>query len=246
MIRHIEAVIFRHRHLTLALFAMATLTLGWFALKTRVDAASPSNSRSTTSTSTTSRSTRPSSRRQPGRHRPRRETGDIFTAEFFKTLKAVTDEVLLSAGRRPGPGHLHLHAKCPLHRGRRGGLQGGNVVPGDFQPTPGRFRTGPPEYRQVRPHGMLVSADYTGAAVILSLQEVDPATGRNLDYSEVAAALETKIRAKYQSGNIGVHIIGFAKVIGDVRDGARGVLLFFGIASRSRPCCSIISPSRSS
>ena len=46
----------------------------------------------------------------------------------------------------------------------------------------------------------------------------------------MAAALESKIRAKYQSDNIGVHIIGFAKVIGDIRDGARGVLLFFGIA----------------
>ena len=57
-----------------------------------------------------------------------------------------------------------------------------------------------------------------------------PGSSSSLDYSSVAVALETKIRAKYQTDSIGVHIIGFAKVIGDIRDGARGVLLFFGIA----------------
>ena len=38
MIRRIEELIFRHRHVTLALFGIATLILGWFALHTRVDA----------------------------------------------------------------------------------------------------------------------------------------------------------------------------------------------------------------
>ena len=38
MIRRIEELIFRHRHVTLALFGLTTLLLGWFALHTRVDA----------------------------------------------------------------------------------------------------------------------------------------------------------------------------------------------------------------
>jgi hypothetical protein len=77
---------------------------------------------------------------------------------------------------------------------------------------------------------MLVANDFTGAAIIVSLLEVDPQTGKKLVYAEVADALEAKIRQKYESAEIGVHIIGFAKVIGDITDGARGVLVFFGVA----------------
>ena len=42
--------------------------------------------------------------------------------------------------------------------------------------------------------------------------------------------MEKNIRQKYQSPDLDIHIIGFAKVIGDITDGARGVLLFFGVA----------------
>src|SRR6185503_502540 len=37
-------------------------------------------------------------------------------------------------------------------------------------------------------------------------------------------------RAKYQGDRHSVHIIGFAKAVGDIRDGARGVITFFGVA----------------
>ena len=45
----------------------------------------------------------------------------------------------------------------------------------------------------------------------------------------MAGQLE-QLRAKYENENTGVHIIGFAKSIGDIAKGAAGVLVFFGIA----------------
>ena len=38
MIKRVEEIIFKHRHLTVTLFALTTLVLGWFAAKTHVDA----------------------------------------------------------------------------------------------------------------------------------------------------------------------------------------------------------------
>ncbi|MGS0625748.1 efflux RND transporter permease subunit, partial [Ralstonia sp. VS2407] len=42
--------------------------------------------------------------------------------------------------------------------------------------------------------------------------------------------LEDKIRKKFEDGNYEIQIIGFAKQIGDIADGAKGVLVYCGIA----------------
>jgi predicted RND superfamily exporter protein len=230
-IRRVEEVIFRHRHLTLALFAIATVLLGWFAAKTRVDA---SFSKQLPIDHEYIHNFKIYQTQFGGANRVVialvAKEGTIFTPDFFKTLKAVTDEVYYLPGVDRAQVSSIFTPNVRYIEVVEAGLQGGNVIPADFQPDAAGFQ-------QVRENivksgrlGMLVSSDYTGAAVIASLQEVDPQTGQSLDYAKVAAALERNIRAKYQTDQIGVHIIGFAKVIGDVRDGARGVLLFFGIA----------------
>jgi len=77
--------------------------------------------------------------------------------------------------------------------------------------------------------GRTVATDFTGALVSAGLLEIDPQTAKRLNYFDVAARLE-ELRAKYQGDRQSVHIIGFAKAIGDIRDGARGVIVFFGVA----------------
>ena len=99
MIRKIEAVIFRHRHLTLALFAAVTLVLCWFALKTRVDA---SFSKQLPIDHEYIHNFKVYQTQFGGANRVVialvAKQGDIFTAEFFKTLKAVTDEAYYLPG----------------------------------------------------------------------------------------------------------------------------------------------------
>ncbi|AOS46019.1 MMPL family protein [Lacunisphaera limnophila] len=231
MIARLEEIIFRHRLLTLAVFALITAWLGWFAAKTRVDASFDKQL--------------PTDHEYIDNFKKHRtqfgganrvvialvaKNGDIFTPEFFKTLKAVTDETYYLPGVDRAQVMSIFTPNVRYIEVVEEGLQGGNVIPADFAPTPAGFE-------QVRQNivksgrlGMLVANDYTGAAVIASLQEVDPQTGRTLDYAQVAAALETTIRAKFQSDTISVHVIGFAKVIGDITDGAKGVLVFFAIA----------------
>ncbi|MEA3332583.1 MAG: MMPL family transporter, partial [Pseudomonadota bacterium] len=74
-----------------------------------------------------------------------------------------------------------------------------------------------------------VAKDFTAALIKTDLMEIDPQTGEKLNLLDVAERLEN-IRTKYQTENIDIHIIGFAKVMGDMTDGAARVVLFFGVA----------------
>ena len=62
------------------------------------------------------------------------------------------------------------------------------------------------------------------------LLDLDPDTGEKLSTLEFAEQLELQLRDKFENDETSIHIIGFAKMIGDVADGAKDVLLFFAIA----------------
>src|SRR5690606_38203616 len=77
--------------------------------------------------------------------------------------------------------------------------------------------------------GRLVSNDFSGAMVWANLLEEDPVIGEKLDYRQVAEKLE-EIRSQYENDEFTVHIIGFAKIVGDISDGAKSVIWFFLVA----------------
>ena len=231
MITRVEEIIFKHRHVTVALFALTTLVLGFYAAKTHVDA---SFNKQLPSDHEYIQNFKKYQEQFGGANRVvialMAKQGDIFTPEFFQTLKAVTNETYYLPGVDRSQVTSIYTPNVRYMEVVEDGLQGGNVIPADFSPT----REGLERVRQniIKSGrvGMLVSNDFTGAVIIAQLLEIDPQTGRRLVYAQVADALETSIRQKYQSDRVSVHIIGFAKVIGDITDGARGVLLFFGVA----------------
>jgi hypothetical protein len=231
MINQVEAFIFRHRHLTVALFALTTVVLGFFAAKTHVDA---SFNKQLPSDHEYIQNFKKYQEQFGGANRvvialmPKH--GDIFTEDFFKTLKAVTDEAFYLPGVDRSQVTSIFTPNVRYMEVVEDGLQGGNVIPADFVADAAGLERVKQNIIKSGRVGMLVANDFTGAAIIVSLLEVDPQTGRKLAYAEVADALEAKIRDKYQSSAVSVHIIGFAKVIGDITDGARGVLIFFGVA----------------
>jgi predicted RND superfamily exporter protein len=159
----------------------------------------------------------------------KRSEGSIYEEHFLETLKAATDDVFFLSGVdrarvtslfTPGVRYLEVI---------EGGFSGGDVVPRDYAPSPEAFELIRANVGKAGIIGRLVSNDQRGAMIVAELLEHDPATGKRLDYVEVAAALEA-LRAKYQSDDIAVHVIGFAKVVGDVTDASLEVLKFFVIA----------------
>jgi predicted RND superfamily exporter protein len=157
--------------------------------------------------------------------------GDIFTPEFFDTLLRTTDEVFFIPGvNRPQVQSLFT-PNVRFTEVVEDGISGGNVVPDDFQPTPEGLAQVRENILKAGIVGRLVSNDFSGAMISAQLLEIDPNTGEPLDYISVAAQLEEKIRQPNDAeGVVDTHIIGFAKVIGDIAEGTGRVVLFFAIA----------------
>ncbi|MGF1561805.1 MAG: RND family transporter [Geminicoccaceae bacterium] len=160
----------------------------------------------------------------------RAKDGDMFTPAFFDTLKAVTDEVFFLPGVNRASVTSLFTPNVRFIEVVEGGFAGGNVIPADFAATPDDLAEVRRNIIKADIVGRLVSRDLSAALITASLIERDPQTGGRLDYFEVARQLDSRIRDRYQSETIDIHILGFAKVLGDIREGARGVLAFFAIA----------------
>ncbi len=158
--------------------------------------------------------------------------GDIFTPEFFDQLRQVTDELMFLPSVNRAQVQSLFTPNVRYIEVVEDGFSGGNVLPADFAPTPEGFAIVRENIVKSGKLGQLVANDFTGAIVSAQIVETDPRTGAKTDYARIATALEA-IRSRVAAdtaGAIDVHIIGFAKVIGDVGDGARGVLIFFGVS----------------
>ena len=157
--------------------------------------------------------------------------GNMFTPEFFHTLKNVTDEIFFIPGVDRAQVRSLFTPNVRFTEVVEDGITGGDVIPDDFNYTP-------EDLEQVRENiikagivGRLVANDFSGALVSAQLLDINPDTGEPLDYVDVARQLEENIRGKYSNEqrdvDIDYHIIGFAKIVGDITEGASRVILFF-------------------
>ena len=157
------------------------------------------------------------------------KNGDIFEKEFMETLRQVTEEVFYMKGVERSSVTSLFTPNVRYNEVVEDGFRGGNIVSADFAGTPEQLT-------QVRENllksdwvGRIVANDQTATMVVATLQENDPDTGKRLDLQAVARSLE-EIRGKYEKDGTTVHIIGFAKSMGDIADGAASVVVFFGVA----------------
>jgi len=77
--------------------------------------------------------------------------------------------------------------------------------------------------------GTLVSRDETAAMITAEIIEYDK-DGHRVDYVAYNRILEEQLRQKFENADFEIQIIGFAKQIGDIADGAKAVLEFCAIA----------------
>lgn len=156
--------------------------------------------------------------------------GDIFTPDFFGALKGVHDKLFFI------PGVDRIQVKSLYSPSTRfvevveDGFAGGPVIPADFQPNERGLATVKANIEKAGIVGSIVADDYSCAMVKASLLDFNPETGEKLDTLIIAAQLEEEVRKPFEKDNITVHIIGFSKMVGDVAEGAKGVVTFFLIA----------------
>jgi len=154
------------------------------------------------------------------------DEGTIYNETFMTKLKNVTDEVFFLPGVDRGRVKSIFTPNVRYIEVVEGGLSGGNVVPADYQPTPEMFDLIETNVGKADIIGRLVAEGERGALVQAQLLDIDPETGKELDYVQVSRDLE-KIRQQHETEDISIHIIGFAKVVGSIVNAALEVFLFF-------------------
>ena len=157
------------------------------------------------------------------------DKGTIFTPEFLKVFKSVHDSSFEITGVNPASVQSIFSPSVRFVEIVDGGFAGGKVVPADFAYSI-------EDVEQVRQNllkssviGRLVANNFSAAAISLRLSEVNPETKQKTNYFEVSNSLEN-LRNKFEKLGIRISIIGFAKAVGDVGAGAKGVLQFLALS----------------
>jgi len=157
------------------------------------------------------------------------DSGNMFNEQFFEKLERMTDAVVFIPGVNRASVKSIFTPNVRFVEVVEDGFAGGNVIPADFSPSAQMFETVRGNIVKAGILGRLVAEDFNGAMIWADLQERNPQTGEKVDYQKIAKQLEA-IRTDFEGDGQTVHIIGFAKIIGDVADGAKSVLYFFGLA----------------
>ena len=155
--------------------------------------------------------------------------GNMFTPSFFEAFETITDQVFFIPGVDRASVRSIFTPNVRFVEIVEDGFAGGNVIPADYAPSEAMFEQVRSNIVKSGEVGRLVSADFSGAMVWANLLEENPQTGEKLDYRNVASQLEA-IRTQFEGEDFTVHIIGFAKIVGDISDGAKAVGWFFLVA----------------
>jgi predicted RND superfamily exporter protein len=154
--------------------------------------------------------------------------GSIYDAKYLETLRGLSDEVFLL----PGVARNQMKSLwTPTTRWvgvTEDGLEGGPVIPDGYDGSPAKLQQLAANIARSGEIGQLVALDGQSSVIFVPLLARDP-EGRSLDYAVLADKLEA-LRAKYEAQGVRIHITGFAKIVGDLIDGVRAVLLFFALA----------------
>ncbi len=154
--------------------------------------------------------------------------GNMFQPQFFEALKRATDEVLVMDGIDRGRVQSLYTPNVRYLEVVEDGIEAGNVIPAEFQPTAEGLAQVRENILKAGIVGRLVANDFSGALVSAIVLEED-AQGRRIDPIQLASELETRVRGQLEGSAVDVQIIGFAKVMGDIAEGALSVIVFAAI-----------------
>ncbi|ABV37086.1 conserved hypothetical protein [Shewanella sediminis HAW-EB3] len=231
MVNGLESYLFRHRAFVILVFLVTTVFLGLQASNLKMDAAFIKN----IPLNHTYMQTYLKHQKQFGGANSimvavEDSSGDIFNERFFDVLKNVHDQLFFIPGVDRAQVKSLFSPSTRFTEVVEDGFAGGPVIPADFSTTTAGLTVVRNNIEKAGIVGRLIAEDYSAAMVTAQLMDFDPQTGEPLDTLAFASQLEEELRTQYENDDIKIHIIGFAKMAGDVADGAKGVVLFFLIA----------------
>jgi len=228
----LERLLFNNRHVVVALCALVTVVLAISAFQIRLNAnylkTIPTHHPFVTNFLSNGENlkglgnaVRVAVAARPG--------SSILEAGYLESLRQINDELYLL----PGVDRSYVKSLwTPATRWMgvtEDGFDGGTVIPEDYDGSTQSVEAVRNNIERSGEIGQLVAPDFRSSIIYLPLMEANPETGEPLDYGALSHALES-VRAKYEAQGVRIHITGFAKIMGDLIDGLKQVLVFFALA----------------
>ncbi|WP_332745320.1 efflux RND transporter permease subunit [Hydrogenophaga sp.] len=226
----IERALFNHRRWVVLICAIVTLLLGWQATRLTLNA---SFEKTIPASHPYIRNFLANQAELSGlgnavRIAVANPRGSIYDGAYLDTLRKLSDEVFLV----PGVARNQMKSLwTPTTRWvgvTEDGLEGGPVIPDGYDGSAKSLGQLQANIARSGEIGQIVALDGKSSVIFVPLLARD-AEGRALDYGALAIRLEA-LRMKYEAQGVRIHITGFAKIVGDLIEGVRAVLLFFALA----------------
>ncbi len=227
-----ERLLFGNRVVVIVLFALATLFFGFHASKLRPDASFEKMIPTSHPYIQNYLKNRDDLKSLGNSIRIIVQTteGDIFDKDFQDTLQRVNDEVFYI----PGVDRAGLQSiwtpNVRWSEVTEEGFRGGTVIPNGYDGSPEKLEELKANVLRSGQVGRLVANNFRSATIIAPLTDTNPDTGERLDYRDFSNSIEELVRSKYETDTIKIRVTGFAKIVGDLIEGAVQVALFFAAA----------------
>ena len=162
--------------------------------------------------------------------------GDIFQPAYMETLRQINDELFYLPGvDRAGLKSL-WSPSVRWTEVTEEGFAGGEIIPPGYDGSAASLARLRDNVLKSGLVGRMVANDFRSSIIEVPLLEryadpQDPGSVTQLDYRALSHALEAQVREKYQAQNsqVRIHIVGFAKKVGDLIDGLVMVVMFFAV-----------------
>ena len=226
----VERALFNHRVLVIVLCLLATVVLGWQATKLQINASFEKTipTHHPFIQNYLAHQKELSGLGNAVRIAVANPKGSIYDAQYLDTLRKLSDEVFLV----PGVARNQMKSLwTPTTRWvgvTEEGLEGGPVIPDGYDGGEKSLQQLGANIARSGEVGQLVALDAKSSVIFVPLLAQD-AEGRALDYAAFAERIEA-LRGKYEAQGVQIHVTGFAKIIGDLIEGVRAVLVFFALA----------------
>lgn len=154
--------------------------------------------------------------------------GTVYDPHYLDALRRLSDDVFLL----PGVDRVNMKSLWTPSTRWTGvteeGLDGGPVIPSGYDGSNASLDQLQVNIARSGEVGQIVAKNGRSTVIYVPLLASD-AEGRPLNYAVFAGQLE-QLRKKYEAEGFPVHVTGYAKIIGDLIDGVRSVLMFFALA----------------
>ena len=156
--------------------------------------------------------------------------GDIYDPHYLESLRQISEELFLMPGVDRAWVRSLWTSGVRWNEVTEEGFRGGPVMPDNYDGSPAAIQNLRRNVQRAGIIGSLVARDSMSSDVFVPLLDRDPSTGKRIDYRALSRSLE-QLRSRFEGKGVRIHIIGFAKLAGELLQGMLQVGGWFAIAA---------------